>query len=509
MGAALLAPTQAQALTPQLITGPYVSGWFGYWEPDSVVETLAAQGRTTVPEVNLFWWSFAGPDKPLCTYNPDSSCSDSGDTPWTNTHLAGQRDIIQAVGIPVLGSIVDSSGAGDLSDYLATAERRDAYAGQIVDWATKAGVDGVDLDMEKFAFADGSGSWETTKPRWVAFVTTLSKRLHEAGLLLSVTVPAGEYPFVEEWMSEKNACGNVRGPVGAPNPSTGYCVYAWDEIIGSVDRLRLMAYDYSYSTPGPIGPWPWADQVVASALEQIGTVNRKKLWLGIPQYARNWVRQDSSGAYVTRGDCPAGWKPSGGAVAGMLSQSIERALEIASREQVTPTWDATYGEYTYRYWIDTDGVLDGSPVNCSAEREVWFADTRSAKLKANIIRNRGIAGVAVWEFGFVLDGFYSQMARKIAPPLELRTSFDTRIRAGESTAVSGKVLRGDAAVRGAKIRVSWISPSGKVKELGVTRTNATGRYVVKVAPTRSGTLRITATSSGQKDTIKRSITVVR
>ena len=57
LAAALLAP--AQALTPQLITGPYVSGWFGYWEPDSVVETLAAQGTSTVPEVNLFWWSFA------------------------------------------------------------------------------------------------------------------------------------------------------------------------------------------------------------------------------------------------------------------------------------------------------------------------------------------------------------------------------------------------------------------------------------------------------------------
>ena len=31
----------AQAMTPRLITGPYVSGWFGYWEPDSVVQALA------------------------------------------------------------------------------------------------------------------------------------------------------------------------------------------------------------------------------------------------------------------------------------------------------------------------------------------------------------------------------------------------------------------------------------------------------------------------------------
>lgn len=509
VGAALVAPAQAQAITPQLITGPYVSGWFGYWEPDSVVETLAAQGRSTVPEVNLFWWSFAGPDKPLCTYNPDSSCNDSGDTPWTNAHLAGQRDIMQSASIPVLGSIVDGAGAGELSEYLATAERRDAYADQIVDWATKAGVDGVDLDMEKFAFADGSSTWATTKPRWVAFVTALSSRLHDADLLLSVTVPAGEYPFVESWMSEKNACGNDRGPIGAPNPSTGYCVYAWDEIINHVDRLRLMAYDYSYSAPGPIGPLNWADQVVASTLDQLGNAHRKKIWLGIPQYARNWVRQDNTGAYVTRGDCPTGWKPSGGAVPGMLSQSLERALQIADREQVTPTWDSTYGEYTYRYWIDTDGTAGGAAATCTAEREVWFADTRSAKLKANIVRDRSIAGVAVWEFGFVLDGFYSQMARKIAPPLELRAKFDNTIKKGETTKVTGKVLRGDDPVKSAKIRVVWISSKGKVKELGITRTNSKGRYAIKVAPTRSGTLKIVATSSGQKDVIQRPITVKR
>ena len=496
-GLGLIAPTAAQAASARLITGPYVSGWFGYWEPDSVVETLAAQGTATVPEVNLFWWSFAGPDKPLCTYNPDSTCSASGETPWTNSHLAGQRDIVQAAGIPVLGSIIDGSAAGELSAYLADEQRRSDYADRIVDWATAAGVDGVDLDWEKFAFADGKDTWSATKPRWVAFIKTLSTRLRDAGLLLSVTVPAGMYPFLSD---------------GSPNPGTGYWVYAWDEIIDHVDRLRLMAYDYSYSTPGPIGPWPWADQVVASALDQVAAAkpaNRNKVWLGIPQYSRNWVRQDSSGAYVTRGECPTGWRPAGGGVPGMLSQSIERAQQIAAREDVTPTWDSAYGEYTFRYWIDTDGVADGTPVTCTAEREVWFADTRSAKLKANIVRDRGIAGVAVWEFGFVLDGFYSQMARKIAPPLELRAKFDSTIRKGDPTKVTGKVLRGDDPVKNAKVRVVWISSKGKVKELGVTRTNAKGRYSLKVYPTRSGTLKIAATNSGQKDVIKRPITVKR
>lgn len=497
LAAALLAP--AQALTPRLITGPYVSGWFGYWEPDSVVETLAAQGTSTVPEVNLFWWSFASADRPLCTYNTDSSCSTTGETPWTNSHLDGQRRILQSAGIPVLGSIVDGSKARTLSDYLADESRRNAYASQIVDWTLKAGLDGVDLDWEKFAFADGKETWEATKPRWVAFIKALAPKLREQGLLLSATVPAGSYPFLAD---------------GRPNPGTGYPVYAWAEIIDHVDRLRLMAYDYSYDSPGPIGPWPWANEVVSSAIDQVATAkpsNRNKIWLGIPQYSRNWVRQATDGSYVTRGQCPAGWTPAAGAsgVPGMLSQSIERAQQIAAREQVTPTWDATYGEYTFRYWIATDGSAGGVAATCDAEREVWFADTRSAKLKASIVTQQRIAGLAVWEFGFVLDGFYSQMARKIAPPLELTTSFDGRIRKGESTKVAGKVLRGDKVVSGARVTVSWISSAGKVKTIGSTRTNTKGRYAVSVTPTKSGTLRITATSEGQKATIKRPITVRR
>ena len=489
----------AAAMTPRLITGPYVSGWFGYWEPDSVVRDLADKGTSTVPEVNVFWWSFDSAERPLCTYNTDSSCSTTGETPWTNAHLDGQRLILKGAGIPVLGSIVDGSRAGTLSAYLATDATRTAYAAQIVDWTVKAGLDGVDLDWEKFAFADGRDSWAVTKPRWVAFVKVLAAKLHARGLILSATVPAGTYPFLAD---------------GSPNPGTGYWVYAWDEIIDDVDRLRIMAYDYSYSSPGPIGPWPWANDVTASALAQVADdtpAYRKKVWLGIPQYSRNWVRQDSDGSYVTRGACPAGWKPAAGAagVPGMLSQSSARAQEIAAREGVTPTWNAAPGEYSFDYWIATDGTAGGVPATCEAQREVWFADTRSAMLKANIVTNQRIAGLAVWEFGFVLDGFYSQMARKIAPPLALRASFDDRIRKGESTKVTGKVLRGDAPVSGARLAITWISQTGRTTDLGVTRTNAKGNYATTVTPTRSGTLRITATSEGQKAVIKRPITVNR
>ena len=496
---ALLAPTGAHAQVQRLITGPYVSGWFGYWAADASVETLTAQGRGVVPEVNIFWAKFTGPTRPLCAYAPDSSCYDNPSAPWIDPDIDAQRQQMQSAGIKVLGTIVDASAARSLSDYLATDDSRTAYAAQITEWAMKAGFDGVDLDWEKFAFADGRDSWAVTKPRWVAFIQVLADTLHARGMLLSATVPAGSYPFLMD---------------GQPNPGTGYWVYAWSDIIDSVDRLRIMAYDYSYTSPGPIGPYRWAQQVAESAIAQAATTNpthKRKIWLGIPQYSRNWVRQYADGSYVTKGDCPSGWRPASGSsgIPGMLSQSLARAKEIAAREQVVPTWDDTSGEYTFRYWIANDGTAGGSPVTCTAQREVWFEDTRGARLKAGIVGDQGIAGLAVWEFGFVLDGFYAAMAREIAPPLSLRASFDSSVRLGTSTTVAGKVLRGTSPVSGARVSVTWVSRAGKTKSLASGLTNAKGRYALTVAPSRSGTLRITATSEGQRASVSKPITVIR
>jgi hypothetical protein len=99
------------------------------------------------------------------------------------------------------------------------------------------------------------------------------------------------------------------------------------------------------------------------------------------------------------------------------------------------------------------------------------------------------------------------MARKIAPPLELTATFDSRIRKGESTKVAGRVLRGDNAVSDTHVTVTWVSSKGTTRALGSAKTSAKGRYAITVAPTKSGTLRIVARSEGQRTAIHRPITV--
>lgn len=400
----------APAATAQTKPRPVVTGWFGWWASDASVTALATQNEGVIDEVNMFWWAFAGAKNPLCTYdNGDynnngqwGDCLTGSSTPWTTPKFDRQRQILQNAGVRIQASITDLSPTqgGALSSYLSTSKRRQAYVKQIVDWAVKAGVDGVDLDMENFAFRDGRDSWAATKPRWVAFVKLLGKKLHEKNLTLSATVPGGVPPFQSN---------------GQPNPGTGYWVYAWDEIISSVDRLIIMAYDYSYTVPGPIGPNNWASEVARSAVAQVGEQYSTRVWIGAPQYGRNWIRRDGS-AYVTAKDCPTGWTPNADQV--RLTVTPERALTLAAREKIEPTWNGTFGEWSFRYDSPTPGRAGGKAVTCTAKREVWFADTRSALARASVVPTLQIGGIGVWDFGTVQPDFYPKLAaygREIAP----------------------------------------------------------------------------------------------
>ena len=301
-GLLVAAPPAVAADPPR----PIVSGWFGWWASDTAVNQMASSADGVVREVAMFWWSFQGPKNPLCIYdNGDydkqgdwGDCMDPGwATPWTTPKFDRQRKALQAAGIKVNASITDlsSSTAGQLGEYLSKGSNRRAYAKLITDYAVKAGVDGIDLDWEVFAFHDDRATWPKTRDAWIKTIKVLSSNLRAKGLTLWATVPGGTSPFVTASTAPVNQCGDSRGPVGSPNPGTGYCVYAWSEIAPYVDRLKIMAYDYSFSVPGPIGPNNWARQVAESAVAQVGSENAGKVWIGAPQYGRNWPLTSGDG----------------------------------------------------------------------------------------------------------------------------------------------------------------------------------------------------------------------
>lgn len=448
--ATLVAAPVASAAEPPR---PIVFGWFGWWASDTAIAELTSKSEGVVDEVAMFWWSFQGEKNPLCLYdNGDydkkgdwGDCLDSSwATPWTTPKFDRQRKALQDAGIKVQASITDlgASSKGKLSAYLSTAKNRRAYAKQITDYAIKAGVDGIDLDWEVFAFHDGRESWAATKPRWVEMIKVLSQELRAKDLSLSVTIPGGQ----AYW-------GGATG------------VYALKEIIDYADSVRFMTYDYSWNSPGPLSPADWARAQLKAAIAEVGESNAGKLWLGNPQYGREWALNKGTSTapvYSTDEKCPEGWSPGFYSSSGTWVSTVMRTIGTpqtarasADAHGVQPQWNATQGEWTYRYSPTVNGRHRDKgafiEVQCKVEREVWFGDTRSALRAASGVPELKIGGIAVWNLSNLQSDFYPRLAdygREIAPA---------------ATTVSVKAPKAAAHGRTVSVRVSTDSRVGAAK----------------------------------------------
>jgi spore germination protein YaaH len=456
---------------------PMVTGWFGWWATDAQVRAMAERSEGVIDEVSMFWWAFNGANQPLCTYDKPmaSRCQAPSSTPWTNPAYDRQRLILQNAGIRIQASITDLSKAraGELSEYLRSPNRRLAYARQIATWAVNAGVDGVDLDMENFAFNDGRETWEATRPRWIKFIEVLGQELRKNNLTLSATVPGG-------WNT------NV--------PDTGYWVYAWGEIIDNIDRLIIMAYDFSWSSPGPIGPNDWARRVSQRAIVDVGAANASKVWIGSPQYGRNWVRRDASG-WMTVGTCPSGWAP---VSAFHTIASPDAAISLAKSNDKTPRWEATPGEYSFRYQASAAGTVAGRSVSCTVRRQVWYADTRSALQRASIVPELGIGGIAVWNFGSVQSDFYPRLAafgRSIAPaPVNVEVKAPSSVAYGRMIDVQVATSSAKGPAAGSTATLLWAeggtgpatAQGSQATEIATATLNSSGATTFRIEGTKTG-----------------------
>jgi spore germination protein YaaH len=246
---------------------------------------------------------------------------------------------------------------------LADPGTRADHVDAIVGFAAEGGYDGVDLDYEQFAFADGRDTWTTTRPHWVAFVTELSKRLHADGRTLTVSVP----PIYD---AERTG-------------HSGYWVYDYGAIAPLVDSIRVMAYDYSTAStdPGPIAPLGWVQRIVAGTTAAVD--DPSKLVLGVPLYGYNWPT-------ATSGDCPDGAAP------GVTSVTDRTVEELASDRGATPVYDVETGEWSFTYELEFD---DGT-TSCTQQRQVNYVDVDGIDQRVQMALQAGFAGASLFALGY-------------------------------------------------------------------------------------------------------------
>ena len=201
----------------------------------------------------------------------------------------------------------------------------------------------------------------------MAFIGDLAERLHADGRTLTVSVP----PVYDDGQTD----------------ASGYWVYDYRAITPLVDRVRVLAYDYSITDPGAIAPLPWVQQAIDGTAKASG--DPSKLVLGLPLYGYNWVLS-------TTGTCPA-------KAEGKTTVSARAAPDLAERRGATPVYDPTIGEWSFTYQLP----VSDDTTSCTQTRQVRYVDGDGALARRSRALAAGFGGASVWALGYDDDAFWA------------------------------------------------------------------------------------------------------
>ena len=326
-----------------------LDAWAPYWTLDDSV-AVADLRIPSMREISPFWFEAQGVDTIATNEFADPVLVDRF------------MESAEASGAAVVPSIVDALPAGEMAAILADPTTRSRHVDAVVEFADAGGYDGIDLDYEQFAFADGRDTWATTRPNWVAFVEQLGARLRADGRTLTVSIP----PVYD---TERTA-------------DSGFWVYDHGAIAPHVDFIRVMAYDFSVAEPGPIAPLAFVERSIDGVVAATGAP--EQVVLGLAAYGRNWP-------IGIAGTCPAGEDVPG--VTGVTARTVDDLIE---RRGATPIADPVTGEWTFTYELK---ITDGT-TTCTQTRQVHYVDADGVRARMDLARAKQLGGVSLWAFGF-------------------------------------------------------------------------------------------------------------
>lgn len=222
--------------------------------------------------------------------------------------LASGEYVMQAheKGLKVWGLVDNFSENMSTTTVLSKTSSRQNLENQLVTYAMKSGLDGINIDFESLS--------EDVGIHFLQFLRELSIQCHENNLVLSVDNPVPE-DFTSHY--DRTEQGKV------------------------VDYVIIMGYDEHYvgSDAGSVASLSWVEQGVKDTLAEVPA---KRTILAIPFYTRLWKTTD------------------GGA---LTSEAIgmDQAQQVISENGAETYWDKTtsqnYGTYegdgaTYQIWLE-------------------------------------------------------------------------------------------------------------------------------------------------------------
>jgi spore germination protein YaaH/5-hydroxyisourate hydrolase-like protein (transthyretin family) len=406
--------------------------------------TLKYNGKTKAPEI-LDLYAPANPSVPI----------------------SEPLNALRNANLQIIPTITDGTSMGVLAGLLKNPTSRTQVVNVIMNLVRTNDYDGIDIDFEGFAFVDKNTTWTATAPLWTAFIKELSVALRAEDKLLSVSTPY------------------VLNPA---DKQKGYYVYAWAAIASSIDKLRIMTYDYSVAKVGPLGPITWAERTVQYA---ISIMPASKVFVGVPGYGRDWVT-------AVAGVCPANVANSVKTGAKAATFVMRDAVSLAATYGATPTYNEQFGEVTFTYQKVYNGTTAGGlATSCTASRTAWYQDNRSWALRAALVTKYRIGGITAWTFGMeeplAMEAIRT-VAKAVAPDkVNVVTSVDkSEMSYGSPFTITGQLsIKDKSPIADLAVRVEGKSLGESTwRTLANAVTNAEGKFEKSLILGKSTTLRV-------------------
>lgn len=219
---------------------------------------------------------------------------------------------------------------------LGSAEKRQRIINQIVTFAEKYKLDGINIDFESIGKEDGDN--------YLQFIKEITPILKSKNLVVSVDM------YIPTQYTEH---------------------YKMAEVGKTVDYVIIMAYDEHWSTckeSGSVASINWVDSAMKNTCS---LVENDKLIMGVPFYTRRWAERTVDGKVEVSS----------------VSMTMEEAYNMLVQVGAEIVWNEACGQY-YGEFVQ-DGAL----------KKIWLEDERSIEEKMKVAQKYGVAGIAAWKRG--------------------------------------------------------------------------------------------------------------
>lgn len=260
-------------------------------------------------------------------------------------------------GIQVWGMVDNFTNSEIKTAYiLGDTDRRRHVIEQLISYANQYSLDGINIDFESLS--------EDAAEPFIQFIRELSIETRANNIILSVD---NYVPTVSSKIYNRKEQG----------------VYA--------DYIIIMGYDEHTRGSAEAGSVASIDFITNGIDKTLEEVPANRVVNAIPFYTRMWKTEDKTDEELSVADVDENGEIIPYNITEVQNLPMQQAINTAKEHNASIVWDESKKQ-NYAEWNTNNG-----------KTMIWLEDADSINAKLQVMKDRNIAGVAVWALGYSED----------------------------------------------------------------------------------------------------------